>query len=226
MTDILRPASVIAPPSAGTVSVMLLDGTTARVAAATSGCNGVVAGDQVLVVSAAGQLWAIAKAGGSTGSTPSSAPVRDGDTFAPTPMSSVGTSVIFPSWSGTWSDNTWRGDTQAAIQGADGTAGAIFWNDLTALGAIDDAAIRLSPIAGGPTTIGLLGGPWDPAAFPPVITSVAGPDLSDGATTSWTAPADWYAQLASGTATGIGLVGDDRCAVDGAAATITLSWSN
>ena len=59
MTADLRPARVLTSPSAGLLTVALLGGTTARTAVATSGCDGVSPGDQVLVASAGGQISAV-----------------------------------------------------------------------------------------------------------------------------------------------------------------------
>lgn len=217
---------MVSGPAAGLLTVSILGEQATRKVIATSAVAGVASGSQVLVVSDSGQAWAVSVT--STTSTPT--PAMSGDSLqvvGPEMMASVsGVEVLVPSWSGTWADGAWREGTQDAMQG-DGLSGAVFWTGMALFGRITSAAVTLARSGGlAPVTptIGLLAGAWDPAAFPPVLATVAGPPLTDGEPVGWRPPVEWLPRFQSGEAGGIGLVGDEPCTIDGPAAAAAITW--
>lgn len=219
--------------SGGTVQVRIPGAPEVVSAQATWQLDGVTSGCQVLLAHQGGRLWAVALVG-AKGAKPQGGTDGDAPDLPPELVGGWGgEETIPPSWSGTWRGSSWRTDTEDLIQGAQKPGdptnmGAAFW-PAAAWGTLADARIRLHRRAGGdpagvPLTLALLQGDVGDA-WPAVLDTVAGLMLPVGDDEWWSLPTAWTAQLSSGAAGGIGLVGATFAVVAGATADLNFTWT-
>lgn len=191
------------------------------------------AGDWVLLIEQAGQLWAIAL----LGTSPSAIiDPPDPDEQAPEATRIVrGTDTVPPTWSGTYRSGSWRSDTDHMVQGPSswGTSrgAAFFGRKLRSLpGSITSAQVRCERLTYGSYAasrprMALLAGTSRPSGFPSVRAEANGPLLgAPGSVEWWTMPASWLADLNSGAAGGIGVIGDTYMRLHGPGLRVKAKW--
>jgi hypothetical protein len=219
--------------SGGTVQVRIPGAPAVVTAQATWQLDGVTSGCQVLLAHQGGRLWAVALVG-AKGSKPQGSSDGEAPALPPEQVGGWGgESTLPPSWSGTWRGSAWRTDTENLIQGAQKAgdpvnAGAAFWS-AAAWGDLKDARVRLRRLPGGDPapvkiTLALLQGDVGDE-WPAVLATAVGPMLPVGGEEWWSLPAEWTAQVSTGAAGGVGLVGDAFAVVAGATADINFTWT-
>ncbi|MFT4295646.1 MAG: hypothetical protein QM582_09570 [Micropruina sp.] len=193
-----------------------------------------VAGDWLLLLEQDRQLWAVALLGTAPG--PIIAPPAPEEDSPETAQIVTGTDTIPPTWSGTWRDGKWRGDTSHMIQGPSSwgmSRGAAFYGKkLKSLpGSITSMKVRCERLTYGSysqqrPTMALLAGTSKPSGWPTVRDTASGPLLGGpGSVESWTVPTSWLDDFNSGAAGGIGIVGTSNyMRLDGPGLRVTAKW--
>lgn len=190
-------------------------------------------GDWLSLLEADGQLFAFMLLGTSAGGVV--VPPTPGEDAPETAQTVTGSDTVPPTYSGTYRDGKWRTDTSHAIQGPSSwgmSRGAAFYGrKLAALpGVITSMQVRVERESYGvyaaqTPTMALLSGQSKPSGFPTVRDTTAGPSVRVGETKWWSVPSGWLADINSGAAGGIGVVGTGNyMRINGPGMRVTAKW--
>lgn len=174
-------------------------------------------GDTAVVLVQGGQAWVTGVLGVAPPPAPPETPPVDEaggvDVAPPSTPTGPQTLALRPTWSGSWRAGAWRSDTsdlyQGDYSGRGVNQGGCWWGRLpSTMVAATLRVVRLAGAGAGAAqtpTMCLLAGMARPAGAPTVLATAPGPALPRSAAASWTVPAAWVAQMASGAAGGIGI---------------------
>lgn len=229
--------TVVTPPALGYLDVQIPGQPVPSRVVSTRAVDAAQAGDSVILWAEGSQLYAIALLGVST-VKPAPPPATTGEVIpatVETRTTVTGSSVLAPSWTGTWRAGAWRPDTTDLYQG-DWTGrglntGGAFIDGWDAVGTITEARVHMARLsnsgesaAQAPTML-LLGSAR--GAAPTTLASSAGPALAWGQVSEWVVPAGWLSQMQSGAATGIGISSGSASpyvALGGSSIWMTVDW--
>ena len=144
-----------------------------------------------------------------------------------------GSTVVWPSWTGTWQAGDWRTDTSDLVQGDQGTGaqtGVAVLDGMDALGSLVSAAVHfqrdalVGVLGAADVTVVLIGS--EPGEVPATLAAMQGPTLEVGGSSDWAVPYQWLVQMQSGAATGIGIRADAGpvLALVGSELWVTVEW--